>query len=1088
VRNLKAISAIRAGFALVLALGVLASSTAAAQAAPILEPYANSNTTVEAGGQVTFYIGVRDIGSEPTSEPVEVITTLPPGLTLAQVESEEATCSGSVGSATATCTLNSLSPLLGIAFIRVTADVEASASGAKTALIAVSGGGAAPASTARTVRISPDPPPFGIEDLDLRSVAGPEASHSVQAGEHPYVLETNLVLNTMKTADPFFTDRQPVEPVKDIEVELPPGFAGNPSAVARCRPADLAYTEGPDPRPLCPPESQVGTLQAGVNFGTFAFGLLHVPVFNLAPPPGVAARFGFSVVGVVTVLDTKVRSGGDYGLTTTVTDIPQAVPTVSSRLQLWGVPSAPSHELQRSCPGESNATNGGEHHCPSQAPEVALLRNPTSCGAPGTGLPVTARADSWQNPGAFDTRAIVTHEAPDLPFAPETRGAPKSFENCQDVPFDPSISVSPTSDTADTPTGLDVELTLPQDEAGGTLAQSDLKKAVLSLPPGLSLNPSSASNLGSCSADQIGLLGTHFAAPAPIRFTPDPPSCPDSSKIGTVTIETAALDHPVQGSVYLAAQEDNPFGSLLAMYVVGVDPESGVVLKLPGLIEAGPDGQLVSTFDNNPQLPFESLSLRLFGGPRATLRTPSACGTYTSHAELTPWARPTEPVGRDSTFTISSRPGGSPCGAAPFAPRLAAGTGNPIAGSFSPFSLRIQRDDGNQELARIAATLPKGLLGDLRGIPYCPEAALDAISDRLGTGAAQERSPTCPSASLLGKVTIGSGAGPVPFFTESGRAYLAGPYKGAPLSLAVVTPAVAGPFDLGSVLVRNALQVNPETAQITAVSDPLPTILHGIPLDLRDVRVALNRQGFTLNPTSCEPMEITSRISSTLGATATPSNRFQVGGCDKLGFKPGLSIHLRGKTRRSGFPALRAVLTMPKKAGANIGRVSVALPRSEFLAQAHINRVCTRVQFAAGGGGGAGCPKGSVYGYARAFSPLLDQPLEGPVYLRSNGGERLLPDLVASLGGQIHIDLVGHIDENKRTHGIRTTFEGVPDAPVSRFVLSMPAGAKSLLENSTNICRRPQRATVRMTGQNGKNHNFNPLVRAKCGKGKGKRK
>ncbi len=548
-------------------------------------------------------------------------------------------------------------------------------------------------------------------------------------------------------------------------------------------------------------------------------------------------------------------------------------------------------------------------------------------------------------------------------------------------------------------------------------------------------------------------------------------------------VTTPLLDHGIKADVYLAKQQDNPFNSLLALYIAGRDAESGVVLKLSGQVKAEDDGRLVTTFDNQPQVPFSKLHLELFGGPRAPLRTPSACGAHTATAELTPWSG-NAPVELWSSFQITQGPAGAPCPNGAFDPKLAAGTTNPLAAAYSPFTLRLSRADGTQELGAITATLPPGLIGKLAGVPYCPDAALAAISGALRTGAAQIASPSCPAASQVGTVTVGAGAGPNPFYTQSGRAYLAGPYKGAPLSVAVVTPAVAGPFDLGNVVVRNALRIDPATTQVTAVSDPLPSILHGIPLDLRDVRVDLSRPDFTLNPTSCDPMAIDATLTGTQGASASRSERFQVANCDKLAFKPKLSIRLKGGIRRSDHPALRAQLVMPKKTGANIARASVALPHSEFLAQSHIRTICTRVQFAAGSGGGEACPAGSVYGHARAFSPLLDKPLEGPVYLRSSSHR--LPDLVAALNGQIDVELSGRIDTTN-DGGIRTTFALVPDAPVSKFVLSMKGGKKGLLENSRNLCKSTNRATVKFDGQNGKVSDFTPMVEARCGK-KGKRK
>ncbi len=518
---------------------------------------------------------------------------------------------------------------------------------------------------------------------------------------------------------------------------------------------------------------------------------------------------------------------------------------------------------------------------------------------------------------------------------------------------------------------------------------------------------------------------------------------------------------------------------MLALYLVANDPISGVNVVLPGRIDTDPaTGQITTTFDDNPQLPFEALHLELKSGPRAPITAPSTCATYTTHSTFTGWSG--KVVQGESSFSINQNCGGG------FNPKLSAGTQNPLAGTTSPFSLRLTREDGTEELGRPQPHPSPRPLRLPEGHPLLPRR-------RPGRGLRRPRyrawpgsSPSCPAASQVGTVTVGAGAGVNPFYTSSGRAYLAGPYKGAPLSLAVVAPAVAGPFDLGSVVVRNALRIDPASAQITAVSDPLPQILHGIPLDLRDVRVKLDRPDFTLNPTSCEPMQIGSSIASTTGAIANPSSHFQVAGCDRLGFKPKLSLKLSGATHRAAHPALRAVLTMPRKGtSANISGASVLLPTTELLENAHIRTICTRVQYTAEGGGGAGCPKGSVYGYARAWTPLLDQPLEGPVYLRANGGERELPDLVASLGGQIHIDLVGYVDG---VHGrIRNRFLTAPDAPVSKFELRMEGGKKGLLANETDICKAKPRALVSFGAHNGKTLRLAAPVKGDCGGEKRKR-
>jgi hypothetical protein len=921
---------------------------------------------------------------------------------------------------------------------------------------------------------------FGTEDFDGRAAA-PDGSLFTQAGGDPYSLTTEVEFSRVTRSFPFGDFPFPDEPVKDVRVDLPPGLLGNPSALGTCEIGELSY---PDTGlgPLCPAGSQVGTAHIELPLGVQQ----TVPIYNMTPPPGVIARLGFNVLHVVVTANAELRSGADNGVSVNFTNISEGTALLGSRLTLWGDPAASAHLPERACPGQTPPTQGGSETCSTGAESNAFLRLPTSCGQNSDeGLQWSLSTDSWDHPGDYATASFRTHEAPGLAdeLPPSEWGPQKGTTGCDAVPFEPTITAAPTTAAADSPTGLDVDLAMLQSADPEAIATSDLKDAVVTLPQGMSINPAQANGLAACSAAQIGLLGTAFPDPAPIHFTPDPAQCPDSSKIGIVEIHTPLLDHPLDGSVYLAAQQDNPFKSLLAIYLTVNDPQTGIVLKLAGHLEAGPDGRLTTTFENQPQTPFDHLHLELFGGSNAPLINPPSCGTYSTEASLTPWARPDEELPLSSSFEVTQGPNGQPCPSSPlgFDPKLSAGSASPLAGAFTPFNLRLTREDATQRLSGLSLTPPPGLLASLRGIAYCPEATLAQISSAEGTGAAQIADPSCPASSQVGTVTAGAGAGPNPFYTEAGKAYLAGPYKGAPLSLAVVAPAVAGPFDLGNVVVRNALHIDPETAKITAVSDPIPTIIHGIPLDLRDLRVNLDRPNFTLNPTSCDPLSVNATVSGDEGASADLSDHFQVGECGALAFKPKLTLRLKGKTRRTGHPALRATLTMPQKGpNADIAKAAVTLPHSEFLAQAHIRTICTRVQYAAGGGGGEQCPKGSVYGHARAFTPLLDQPLEGPVYLRSSNHP--LPDLVASLGGQIHIDLVGRIDAPNG--GIRNTFEAVPDAPVSKFVLTMQGGGKGLLENSTDLCKGTHRATARFDGQNGKLHDLRPRVRADCGRGR----
>jgi hypothetical protein len=558
-----------------------------------------------------------------------------------------------------------------------------------------------------------------------------------------------------------------------------------------------------------------------------------------------------------------------------------------------------------------------------------------------------------------------------------------------------------------------------------------------------------------------------------LGFDDEAPKCADASKVATGQIVTPVLKNPLSASLFMAKQSENPFGTIFAGYLLARG--QGVTLKVPARFDVdGATGQVTATFDNAPQQPISTLELHFKGGNRGLITTPRQCGTYQTSYQLTPWSG-TAPVEGTSSFTIDQN-----CAAKPFAPGFRAGSSSPLAGSFTEFVTQVTREAGAPDLTGIGVDLPRGVTAKLAGIPYCPDGALASVPTGAGSGAGQLAAPSCPAASQIGRVVAGTGSG-APFYVDTGKVYLAGPYKGAPLSLAVVVPAVAGPFDLGNVVVRVAVNLDRATAQVHAVSDPLPTILHGVPLELRDVRVLLDRQGFMLNPTSCEPQAATGTIQGAGGLTTQVSSRFQVGECAALGFKPRLTLRLKGGTKRSDNPALSVVLR-PRPGDANIAGLSVAFPSSEFLDQSHIRTICTRVQFAADQ-----CPKGSVYGKVTAWTPLLDKPLKGNVILRSSDNK--LPDLVTDLRGPaeqpIKLEAAGRIDSVNG--GMRSTFDFMPDAPITRVVLKMQGGKKGLLENSRNICAKAYRANVRFTAHNGRTKTLQPKLQVRCKGGKGKR-
>ena len=979
--------------------------------------------------------------------------------------------------------------------MQVRVGVPENFSGSIVDLAKVHGGGAKAGAASATSEVAAEPP-FAIHDFSA-PLTDEAAQPYTQAGGHPYQLttEVNLATKTLPSEGTGW-GRSGIAPVRDpktISAELPPGLIGNPQAVPICSLADFFAN-------VCPLKTAVGTV------GIRAFGLsqggfrVMTALYNLQPTGAYPGELGY-VFGFDFLLTAGLRSGSDYGLTIASAGIPE-IGLQRARVTTWGVPADPSHDklrgktcfgsnwtrkfvqsiekIERDCEVDTTGDPGG----PAEVPPTPFLTMPTRCT--GEPLAFDVRSTSWQAPGE---EATATYESRD------GEGNPIGVDGCNQLKFEPTIEARPTTNLADAPSGFDFNLEVPQgcwqpESAPDyeTLCQADLKEAAVTLPPGLVVNPSSGAGLEGCSPSQIGLKTAVGETPA--HFTEEPAHCPDAAKLGTVEVNTPLLHNPLLGSVYLATPHQNPSGNLLAGYIV-LEGE-GIIVKLAGQFKTNPQtGQITASFTENPQTPFEEFKFHFFEGARGSLRTPAVCGTYKTTSVLTPYSAPESgpPAEPSAEFETSVGAGGGSCANSaseePNKPAFHAGTESPQAAAYSPFSLKLVRQDGEQEIKAIDTTLPPGLVGKLAGVGECSDAQLAAAEHHSGT--AEKQSPSCPLNSEVGTVDVAAGAGPTPL-NVSGKAYLAGPYKGAPLSLAIITPAVAGPFDLGTVVVRTALYVNPETAQIHAVSDPIPTILEGIPLDVRSVEVAMERPSFTLNPTSCDEMSFTGSATSVLGQLAPLTERFQVGGCPALGFKPKLKLSLKGGTKRAQNPALKAVLTA-KPGEANIASAQVTLPKSEFLDNAHIQTVCTRVQFAANQ-----CPAQSIYGHARAITPLLDKPLEGPVYLRSSSHK--LPDLVAALNGQINVDLAGRIDTGKGG-GIRNTFEVVPDAPVTKFTLEMQGGNKGLLENTGGVCAKPQHAVVDFTGQNGKTYDTTPVVQNSCktskhGKGhkkhKGKKK
>ena len=909
---------------------------------------------------------------------------------------------------------------------------------------------------------------FGLHDFKARFVEE-GGSPATQAGSHPFAVTTSFSVNTRN--DPKFISEEnpegtiPDGEVKDLRFSLPAGLIGSRTAVPQCTTADFLSIVGSEG--TCPDASAVGAVRVSVVAPEKE---AVEPVYNLVPPPGVAAKFGFIAALIPVTVEVGINDEEPNNITAALVNVPQAAWFYAATMQLWGVPSAHSHDPFRGgCLAHSGGT--GEEFvslgiCDTGAAEVPFLTLPRSCTGP---LTTSVEAVSWQEPDAEPARG--SFEAPGM-------------SGCSKLSFSPELSNTPTSSSAESASGLDLSVDfhdLGINSPHGN-AQSEIKQAVVELPAGMTVNPSSASGLAVCSEESYKAesLATLPAA-----------GCPQASKIGEVEVESPLLaeGETLRGSVFLAEQEKNPFGSLIALYMVIKDQGLGVLVKRPLKVEpnegSGADaGRLVTTLEGIPQLPVSRFHFRFKEGARAPLITPPTCGNYATEAQFTPWANPSKPLSTSASFEITSGPNGGPCpsgGVPPFTPHFEAGSVNNNAGAYSTFQMRLTRGDGEQEMTRFDAVLPKGMVAKLAGVSRCPEGAI-AIA-KAKKGRAELASPSCPASSEIGQTIVGAGVGGILTWVP-GNLYLGGPFAGDPLSVIAITPAVAGPFDLGTTVVHEALTVDPETAEVKvdgAHSDPIPHILRGLPVKVKDLRVFTDRPNFTLNPTSCARKEARATLFGSFLDVFSPADdkpanlsaRYQAASCASLKFKPKLSLKLKGGTKRGAHPGLTATLTYPPGAGyANTRSAAVTLPHSEFLEQSHIRTVCTRVQFSA-----HQCPEGSVYGKARAFSPLLDEPLEGPVYLRSSSHK--LPDMVIALHGLVDFDLVGRIDS---VHArIRNSFDSAPDAPVSKFVLELPAGKKGLLVNSRNLCGYPARARSLFTAQNGKVNEQEPLLSVRCG-------
>lgn len=887
---------------------------------------------------------------------------------------------------------------------------------------------------AENCEADPRPACFGIESVSV-------SPSTTQAGAHPDVeFDVAIKQNPQSAKNPAGL-HDSFAATRNIRFVVPPGLIGDPNAIGSVQQCSAEQLIGWESDGGCPNGSQIGVSTVSAYELTRKF---HEPVYMMQPPGGdVVARIGLIAGIYPTFLDFRVRSDSDYALVSEVTNAPAIARVVKLETNLWGVPAAEAHDTERCTPSEAFDGCVKSLSRPPGGNELPFFTNPTRCGV---AVKAAVNASSWAEPEMKPENEVFA-EFP-------------AITGCDKLPFGPLVDVQPTSHHTASPSGLDMTIKLPASPGVKVLEPSQTRFMRIDLPPGLTVNPTTAVGLEVCSPQQV-----HFHE----NVASD---CPDGSKLGATEFDIPVLERKLKGAIYLRAPEP---GHPYRIWVVADD--LGLHVKLPGDLELNQQtGQVSSVLlgtpetEGLPQAPLREVKLLLKSGFRAPMITPNDCGTYYTHYEFTPWSGGPPATG-SSPMEITEG-----CGTGGFAPKLSAGSTIAQGGAFSPFDVQITREDGEQNLAGLTLSLPRGLAASFAGIPRCEGAAAE-------TGA-------CPPGSEVGKVVAAVGPGPTPLWVpQPGKrptaVYLGGPYKGAPTSIVAVVPKQAGPFDFGDEVVRSAVFVDPVTAQATTITDPFPQIIEGIPIAYRTIDVQLDRPNFALNPTSCAQEQTAATLTSTTGTSASPASSYAATGCSRLGFAPSLSLRL-SSARRAAFPKLRARLTMPK-GDANIASSAVVFPHSEFVENAHFSNICTKVQFAANQ-----CPAGSVYGWARATTPLIDGALEGPVFLRSTTEPEkyVLPDVVAQLKGPpslpVEIDLIGHVDSVKRKiHGetaslLRTTFNTTPDAPVSEFTLEMQGGDKGLFVNSQNLCRGTHRFNAAFTGQNGKRTSLHPKLQVRC--------
>jgi hypothetical protein len=883
---------------------------------------------------------------------------------------------------------------------------------------------------------------FGFKSLAL-TFTNEDASPATQAGSHPFAWTTTVLFN----ATGALGEELPDGDLKDLRFRLPAGLVGTPSLLPRCSHADFLLNQCSDAEAL----GTIGIRTDADLAGTPAALVVQAPVYNLMPLAGNGAELAVYPavfeISIPLTIPLRLESAPPHALLASMTNLGQTLPVLGYQLTLWGDPADPAHDPYRGqCAATTAAAPAGDFalyslgNCPAAVPIRPFFTLPASCTQPS----VTFEADSWQEPGVWARRSLTQ---------------PLLLSDCGALSFSPSISARPTTASAHSPSGLDLSLEAPDEgitSPAGTAA-ADLASAALSFPPEMTINPALAAGLAACSPAELA------------RETPGSvpgEGCPQAAKIGTAEATTPLVEHPIAGNVFVAQPDDpatttpgaeNPFDARFALYLVLRDPARGILVTIPIRIEPDPEtGRLSATLDQIPQLPLSHVGLRFNSGPHAPLTTP-ACGTHTIASSLMP-SSGAAPLPGATAFATDRD-----CPTPAFTPDLSAGTTSNAAGRASPFIFDLSTHPGEPNPAGLSLSLPPGLSAAFASAAICPDPLV--------------ASANCPPDSRLGYARIALGPGPEPLWIpEAGRSpsdvYLAGPYRGTPYSLLIVVPAEAGPFDLGTVALRAAIAIDPTTTQASVQLDQLPQILAGVPLDYRTIRLILDRPGFTRNPTSCEPTEISATATSAAGISATLHDRFQAADCAALQLEPHLALRLSGGLGRNAHPTV-TVDVAPRAADANLSAANLSLPHGIFFDPARLRESCTRQRFAA-----AACPPGARLGWLEIQSPLIAQPERGRLYLLE--GDKRLPDLAAALAGPVALELHGQLST---PHGrIRASFDSLPDLPLSRLRLVLKGGFRGLLVNSEGLCSHSQLAGASFAGHNGRRRLLRPRAATPCGR------